>query len=90
MRNIEFIQKVVDYFNENNSTVRETAKHFEISKSAVHHYLTKVLPNETSKRILARNKILGPIRGGEVTRILYTGTKRKKCLTKQKKKVNTK
>ena len=33
MRDLDTVNLVVDYFNANRSTVRETAKHFGISKS---------------------------------------------------------
>lgn len=71
MKDLEFIQDVVDYFNENQSTVRETAKHFGISKSSVHRYLTKVKPNGTSSKILATNRAERHLRGGEATKNRY-------------------
>lgn len=75
MRDINFVRRVVDYFNANESTVRATAKHFKISKSTVHIYLTKILPNETSRKILDRNKELRAIRGGEATKRLHMAKK---------------
>ena len=71
MRDLEFIKKVVDYFNENKSTVRKTAEVFKISKSAVHLYLTKILPNPTSTAILEKNKQERHIRGGLATKKKY-------------------
>ncbi len=62
------IKEVVDYFNRNHSTVRKTAEHFGISKTSVHKYLTKVMPNPTSTEILEENKEQRHIRGGETTR----------------------
>lgn len=56
MRDLDTIKEIVDHFNENESTVRKTANHFGISKTSVHLYLTKVMPNATSKRILKTNK----------------------------------
>ena len=64
MRNMLLIQDVVEFFNENQSTVRSTAKHFGISKSAVHTYLTKYMPNPISQAILEKNKNERHIRGG--------------------------
>lgn len=72
MRDLEYVAKVVDYFNSNESTVRETAKKFCISKSAVHRYLTEVMPNETSAMILAKNKAERHIRGGLATKAKYS------------------
>lgn len=71
MRNLEFVQNVVDYFNKHQSTVRKTAKHFNISKSAVHFYLTEIMPNPTSKAILEKNKKERHIRGGLATKAKY-------------------
>lgn len=39
------IIKEAKYFIENKSTVRETAKHFKVSRSKVHRDLTKQLKN---------------------------------------------
>ena len=71
MINLELVDRVIDYFTKNRSTVRETAKHFGISKSAVHTYLTKIKPNETSAEILRINKSERHIRGGEATKNKY-------------------
>ena len=43
MRDIDEIKKVVKYFNNHETTVRDTAKHCNISKSTVYTYLTKVM-----------------------------------------------
>lgn len=67
----EFVDKVVAYFNENESTVREMAEHFNISKTTVHIYLTVRKPNPTSRRILEKNKAERHYRGGEATRRKY-------------------
>lgn len=61
----DLVRKVVNDFNEHRCTVRETAKRCEISKSTVHYYLTKVMPNPTSAEILAHNKAESAKRGGE-------------------------
>ena len=67
----EFVDEVVAYFNENESTVRETAKKFGIGKSTIHNFLTKRRPNPTSKRIIEKNKAECSHRGGETTRRKY-------------------
>lgn len=67
----QLVKNVVDYFNINHSTVRETAKEFGISKSSVYIYITKICPNATSAEILAKNKAERHIRGGEATRNKY-------------------
>lgn len=71
MRNKQLVQKVVTHFNAHQSTVRETAKAFGISKSTVYVYLTKVCPNATSAEILAKNKAERHIRGGQATKNKY-------------------
>lgn len=76
MRDLDFIETVVQYFNENQSTVRETAKHFGISKSSVHLYLTKIMPNSVSAEILKHNKEQRHIRGGQATKNKYLIKKR--------------
>ena len=75
MRDLRFIKKVVKYFNENNSTVRQTAQHFKISKSAVYVYLTKRMPNPTSTKILEKNRTERHIRGGLATQAKYKALK---------------
>lgn len=76
MRDLEFKHSVVDYFNNHQSTIRETAKHFGISKSCVHVYLTKIFPNPVSTEILEKNKAERHIRGGNATRQMYLSKKR--------------
>lgn len=71
MQNLETISAIVKYYNENESTVRETAKHFGISKSSVYHYLTTVMPNKVSAEILKKNKEERHIRGGQATKNKY-------------------
>lgn len=71
MRDLETISNIVKYFNENESTVRKTAEHFGISKSSVHLYLTKIMPNKVSAEILKKNKEERHIRGGEATKNKY-------------------
>ena len=76
MRDLKKVKNVVAYFNKNNSTVRETARHFGISKSTVYVYLTEVMPNSTSHEILQKNKAERHLRGGEATRNKYLREKR--------------
>lgn len=76
MRDLEKVKEVVDYFNENRSTVRKTANHFSMSKSTVYIYLTDVMPNSTSSEILQKNKAERHLRGGEATKNKYLREKR--------------
>ena len=76
MRDLETVKEIVDYFNKNESTVRETAKHFRISKSIVYHYLKQIMPNPTSEAILKKNKEQRHIRGGIATKNKYLNKKR--------------
>lgn len=63
--NMILAQKVVDYFNINESTTRKTADYFHIARSTVYRYLTEVLPNKKSLMILAKNKVERSSRGGK-------------------------
>ena len=69
------------YIVENNATVRATAQKFGISKSTVHKDVTQILKqvNRTMyyevKKVLEYNKSERHIRGGEATRIKYSGRK---------------
>ncbi|MBQ2937748.1 MAG: sporulation transcriptional regulator SpoIIID [Clostridia bacterium] len=76
MRDLDFVKDVVQYFNENQSTVRKTAKHFGISKSTVYIYLTVVMPNPKSEEILKINKEQRHIRGGQASKNKYLRKKR--------------
>ena len=70
------------YIIENNSTVRATAKIFNVSKSTVHkdvhERLTKINPvlYEQAKTILEQNKAERHIRGGMATKKKYENIKR--------------
>ena len=70
------------YIIENNSTVRATAKIFNVSKSTVHkdvhERLTKINPvlYEQAKTILEHNKAERHIRGGMATKKKYEDIKR--------------
>ncbi len=73
----ERILSVADYTIDHNSTVRETAKKFGISKSTVHKDLRERLPlinsslSEDVNRILDFNKSERHIRGGLATKRKY-------------------
>lgn len=69
----ELYKRIVEYYNSNRSTVRETAKACKVSKSMVYTVLTKRNPNATSAEILAKNKKESHIRGGEGTKRKYKG-----------------
>lgn len=70
------------YIIENNSTVRATAKIFNVSKSTVHkdvhERLTKINPvlYEQAKTILEQNKAERHIRGGMATKKKYENIKK--------------
>lgn len=69
----EFAQYIID----NNSTIRKTAKYFNISKSTVHNDLSKKLKYENLelytqvKKILVKNFNEKHIRGGNSTKLKY-------------------
>ena len=66
-----------EYIIENNSTIRKTAKYFDVSKSTVHNDLSKKLRIENYELYLKVNKILKNnfetkhIRGGIATKSKY-------------------
>lgn len=66
-----------NYIIENRSTVRDTAKHFGISKSTVHKDVTDRLYRidlslyEKTREILNQNKAERHIRGGMATKRKY-------------------
>ena len=65
------------YILENKTTIRSTAKVFNVSKSTVHNDLSKRLKRENFtlylqvKEVLKQNFALKHIRGGEATRRKY-------------------
>ena len=59
------IRNVVNYFIDNESTLRETAKVFGISRTAVHKCLTVYMPTPEARRILDTNKAEAPSRAGK-------------------------
>ena len=73
----ERILSIADYTIDHNSTVRETAKKFGISKSTVHKDLRERLPlinaglSEDVNKILDFNKSERHIRGGLATKKKY-------------------
>lgn len=77
----EYIEKrtvlFADYIIENNATVRDTAKNFDISKSTVHKDVTERLKHidkdlyEEVREILNQNKAERHIRGGLATKRKY-------------------
>ena len=66
-----------EYIIKNNATVRETAKHFGISKSTVHKDVTERLEKtncalfEKTREVLNKNKAERHIRGGIATKHKY-------------------
>lgn len=69
--------EIAEYIISTESTVRQTAKKFGVSKSTVHKDVTERLPklnppaaNEV-KKVLLKNKSERHIRGGTATRLKY-------------------
>ncbi len=77
----EYIEKrtvlFASYIIDNNATVRDTAKKFDISKSTVHKDVTerlkKINPDlyEDVRNVLNTNKAERHIRGGMATKLKY-------------------
>ena len=86
----EYIEKravlFASYIIDNNATVRDTAKKFDISKSTVHKDVTqrlkKVNPDlyENVRTVLNKNKAERHIRGGMATKMKYENGYSKKYL----------
>lgn len=80
----EYIQKrvleICAYILETQSTVRQAAQVFQVSKSTVHKDMTERLPSLNKdmahevKVVLDRNKAERHLRGGEATRRKYRET----------------
>lgn len=74
----EKVKNVAKYYIKEKSTVRKTAKEFNMSKSNVHIYLTKRLNDldinlyEKVKKLLNKNKEERHMRGGMATKKKYT------------------
>ena len=68
---------LAEYIVDHKTTVRDTAKTFNISKSTVHKDITERLPSVNSKlakeakRVLEENKAARHIRGGLATKKKY-------------------
>lgn len=74
----EKVKNVAKYYIKEKSTVRKTAKGFNMSKSNVHIYLTKRLNDldielyKKVKKLLNKNKEERHMRGGMATKKKYT------------------
>lgn len=71
------VTKIADYIIENSCTIRKASQHFNLSKTYVHHELTKRLPTVNSglfrevQMVLNQNKSERHIRGGIATQMKY-------------------
>lgn len=71
--------EIAHYIIDTNTTVRETAKVFGVSKSTVHKDVTERLPKinpqiaKDVKRVLEKNKAERHLRGGLATKMKYKG-----------------
>jgi putative DeoR family transcriptional regulator (stage III sporulation protein D) len=69
--------EIAEYIISTESTVRQTAKKFGVSKSTVHKDVTERLPKlnppaaSEVKKVLLKNKSERHIRGGKATRLKY-------------------
>ena len=79
----EHLYEIAQYFIKNESTVRETAKNFGISKTNMHKLLTKDIPKkfpelcESVREILEKNRKEAVYRGGMATKIKYQSNEKK-------------
>lgn len=80
MKNLTIYERAVsigNYVVENNATVREAARAFDVSKSTVHKDITERLLVESPilqkevREVLDKNKEERHIRGGEATKRKY-------------------
>ncbi len=75
---------VAKYILEKNTTVRQTAKTFGVSKSTIHKDVTERLEEinpdlaKEVKTVLEKNKSERHIRGGMATKLKYEAAKRTK------------
>lgn len=73
-------QQYADEIIHNHKTIREVASDYRVSKSTIHTYLHKYItsPDTISQlsEILNMHSETKHIRGGETTKLRYTGTKR--------------
>lgn len=78
------VLQLANYFLENKSTIRETAKHFNMAKSTVHYDLSYRLKYEDLNLFLKVKQILNynfsdkHNRGGRATKLLYEHLNKKK------------
>lgn len=78
------VLQLANYLLENKSTIRETAKHFNMAKSTVHYDLSYRLKNEDASLYLKVKKILNynfsdkHNRGGRATKLMYEQLGKKK------------
>lgn len=81
--NEDQVIEVANYFVEKQTTVRQVASNFGISKTTIHNILTKQLKyyNHTlyveAKKLLKYNKAVRASRGGQVTKEKYLKLKNK-------------
>lgn len=82
----ELCFEIAVYFLDKKSTVRKTAKYFNLSKSSVHNYLHKKLPlfslslYQKVQAILDKNNQEKHLRGGQATKHKYEKLKSKKSV----------
>ncbi len=75
----ERVIRLAEYMLESRTTIRDTAKHFGISKSTVHKDLSERLESANRalyaqiRELLEQNKAERHIRGGLATRRKYRG-----------------
>ena len=80
----ERVKKVATYMIETGSTVRQTAKVFNISKSTIHKDISQRLEEinpllaQEAKKVLEKNKEERHIRGGMATKLKYESRRVKK------------
>ena len=80
----EFYLKIANFYVANESTVRETASKFGVSKSVVHKiitvYLKKLNPSlyTRARRVADKNTAERHIRGGEATKRKFEALVRRK------------
>lgn len=78
----ERVKKVATYMIETGSTVRQTAKAFNISKSTIHKDISQRLEEINpllaieAKKVLEKNKEERHIRGGMATKLKYETRKK--------------
>ena len=71
------VRDLAVYIVDNIATVRDAAKHFDVSKSTVHKDITERLEDidralyTLARAVLERNKAERHLRGGEATRRKY-------------------